>query len=87
MAVLLIFCGVNIPLDKLPDWMHLTADALPLTHAIAAARAVATGASLGSVTTPVLVEAAIGTAYLLAGFVLLRVFEREGRRTGSLERA
>ena len=22
MAVLLIFCGVNVPLDKLPDWMH-----------------------------------------------------------------
>jgi ABC-2 type transport system permease protein len=87
MAVLLIFCGVNIPLDKLPRWMHLTADGLPLTHAIAAARDVAAGASLGSVSTPILVEAALGTAYLLAGLVVLRVLETQGRRSGALERA
>jgi ABC-2 type transport system permease protein len=87
MAVLLIFCGVNVPLDKLPRWMHLTADALPLTHAIAAARRVADGASLGSVSTLVLVELGLGCGYLLLGFALLRWFELEGRRHGTLERA
>ena len=87
MAVLLIFCGVNVPLDKLPHWMHLAADGLPLTHAIAAARRVADGASLGSVTTSVLVELGLGFAYLLIGFALLRWFELEGRRHGTLERA
>ena len=87
MAVLLIFCGVNVPLDKLPQWMHVAAEGLPLTHAIAAARRVANGASLSSVSTSVAVEAALGLAYLAAGFVLLRVFEEQGRRTGSLERA
>jgi ABC-2 type transport system permease protein len=87
MAVLLIFCGVNVPLDKLPRWMHLAADGLPLTHAIAAARRVADGASLGSVTTSVLVELGLGFAYLLLGFALLRWFELEGRRHGTLERA
>ena len=80
MAVLLIFCGVNVPLDKLPGWMHAVAEALPLTHAIAASRLVADGASLGSVRTPVLVELALGTGYLLLGFALLRWFEFEGRR-------
>lgn len=87
MAILLIFCGVNVPLDKLPDWMHAVAEALPLTHAITASRLVANGASLTSVRTPVLVELALGTAYLVAGFVLLRWFEYEGRRTGTLDRA
>jgi ABC-2 type transport system permease protein len=87
MAVLLIFCGVNVPLDKLPHWMHIAAEGLPLTHAIAAARRVADGASLGSVGTSIAVEAALGLAYLAAGFMLLRVFEEQGRRTGSLERA
>jgi len=87
MAVLLIFCGVNVPLDKLPHWMHLAADGLPLTHAIAAARRVADGASLGSVATSVLVELGLGFAYLLLGFALLRWFELEGRRHGTLERA
>ena len=87
MAVLLIFCGVNVPLDKLPHWMHVTAEGLPLTHSIAAARRVADGASLGSVGTPVAVELALGIAYLAVGLVLLRVFEEQGRRTGTLERA
>jgi ABC-2 type transport system permease protein len=87
MAVLLIFCGVNVPLDKLPHWMHLTAEGLPLTHAIAAARRVADGATLGSVKAPILVELALGAAYLLLGLALLRVFERQGRKHGSLERA
>jgi ABC-2 type transport system permease protein len=87
MAILLIFCGVNVPLDKLPRWMHLAADGLPLTHAIEAARRVAAGASLGSVQTPVLVELALGTGYLLVGLALLRWFEQQGRRTGTLDRA
>ena len=87
MAVLLIFCGVNVPLDKLPSWMRVTAEGLPLTHAIAAARRVADGASLGSVGTSIGIETGLGLAYLVAGLVLLRVFEEQGRRTGSLERA
>ena len=87
LAVLLIFCGVNIPLDKLPYWMHLTADGLPVTHAIAAARRVADGASLDSVSTPIFVELALGFAYLFAGVALLRLFEAQGRRTGALDRA
>jgi len=87
MAVLLIFCGVNVPLDALPRWMHLAADGLPLTHVIAAARRVADGASLGDVRSLIFTELGLGLAYLLVGFVLLRWFERQGRRHGSLDRA
>lgn len=87
MAVLLIFCGVNVPLDKLPRWMHVTAEGLPLTHAIAASRRVAEGASLRSVGPQVSVELALGVAYLVTGLVLLRWFEREGRAHGTLDRA
>jgi ABC-2 type transport system permease protein len=87
MAVLLIFCGVNIPLDKLPGWMHATADWLPMTHSIAAARRIADGASLGSVSSDLLRELALGLAYLLVGFGLMRFFEQEGRRLGTLDRA
>jgi hypothetical protein len=67
--------------------MHLTAEGLPMTHAIAAARRVADGSSLGSVGTSIAVEAALGVAYLAVGLVLLRVFEEQGRRQGTLERA
>jgi ABC-2 type transport system permease protein len=86
MAVLLIFCGVNIPLDKLPHWMQLVAACLPLTHAIDAARQVADGAPLSAVRSQVFTELALGTAYLVAGLVLLRHFELEGRRHGTLDR-
>jgi ABC-2 type transport system permease protein len=87
MAVLLIFCGVNVPLDKLPRWMHVTAEGLPLTHAIDASRRVAEGASLASVGPQVGVELALGAGYLVTGLVLLRWFEREGRLHGTLDRA
>ena len=45
---LLLFCGVNVPLDELPPWMQAISEVLPLTHGIEAARLVAEGASLGS---------------------------------------
>jgi ABC-2 type transport system permease protein len=86
-GVLLIFCGVNVPLDDLPGWMHAIGEALPMTHAIAASRQVAEGASLASVGPEMLAEIALGSVYLAAGFFCLRWFEREGRRHGTLDRA
>ena len=86
MAGLLIFCGTNVPLDALPGWMSTIAQGLPLTHAIAAARQIADGASLGSVDALVTKEIALGLAYLAVGFVLLRFFEFEGRRHATLDR-
>jgi ABC-2 type transport system permease protein len=87
MAVLLIFCGVNVPLDALPRWMSATAQALPMTHSIAAARRVADGASLGSVGHLLLTDVALGVAYCALGLALLRWFEHEGRRLATLDRA
>jgi ABC-2 type transport system permease protein len=87
MAVLLIFCGVNVPLDDLPGWMHATAQVLPMTHSIAAARQVADGASLSSVAGLLATDVAIGAAYCVVGFTLLRFFELQGRRLATLERA
>ena len=42
--LMLLFCGVNIPLDELPGWMSAVGRCLPLTHGIEAARQVAAGA-------------------------------------------
>ncbi|MCU1673542.1 MAG: type transporter [Frankiales bacterium] len=84
-GLLLIFCGVNVPLSALPHWMASTAGWLPLTHGIAAARRLAVGAALPDVTGLLLQEAALGAAYVLAGLGLLRWFERESRRRATLE--
>jgi ABC-2 type transport system permease protein len=86
-GVLLIFCGVNVPLTALPAWMAGVAEWLPLTHGIAAARDLAGGASWSAVSGLVLTEAAIGVMYLLIGLVLLAYFEAESRRRATLELA
>jgi len=83
--LMLLFCGVNIPLDVLPGWMQAIGRSLPLTHGIAAAREVAGGATLGDVGGLVATEAAIGAAWAAAAYVLFRVLEHESRRSAVLD--
>jgi len=83
--LMLLFCGVNVPLSALPHWMQIVGSCMPLTHGIAAGRHVAAGASLASVSTLVWKEALIGACWFLSAYVLLRFFEAEGRRRASLE--
>ena len=83
--LMLLFCGVNIPLSALPSWMSAVSHGLPLTHGIQAARQVVDGHSLESVAGLVAIEGVIGGAYLTVAFLLFRVLEAESRRRGSLE--
>jgi ABC-2 type transport system permease protein len=86
-GVLLIFTGANVALDDLPGWMSTTAQGLPLTHAIEAARRLADGASFGSVGGLIAAEALIGGIYAFLGYWLLRFMERQSRVHATLERA
>jgi ABC-2 type transport system permease protein len=83
--LMLLLCGVNVPLSDLPHWLQVVGSGMPLTHGIEAARGVAAGASLGSVQGLIGKEALIGACYFAGAYVLLRVFESEGRRRASLE--
>ena len=83
--VLLLFCGVNVPLDVLPGWMQAIGRCLPLTHGIEAAREVAGGAGLSSVSGLIWTELGIGAAYAAAGFVLFRLLEDASRRSAVLD--
>jgi ABC-2 type transport system permease protein len=65
--------------------MQQVASVLPLTHGIEAARRVADGASLGDVSGLVWTEAGIGLCYAALAYVLLRLFEVDGRRRATLE--
>ncbi|MGH3130123.1 MAG: ABC transporter permease, partial [Gaiellaceae bacterium] len=47
--LMLLVCGVNIPIEELPGWLEAVGRSVPLTHGIEAAREVAAGASLGRV--------------------------------------
>ena len=82
--LMLLFCGVNVPLETLPGWMQGVGRSLPLTHGIEAARAVAGDASLSDVGGLIRTEALIGLIYAAAAYTLFRVFEVEGRRRGTL---
>jgi ABC-2 type transport system permease protein len=84
-GLLLIFCGVNVALDSLPGWMAAVGSWLPLTHAIEAAREIAAGASLGSVSGLIGREVALGVAYGGIGLLALRLLEVQGRRRATLE--
>jgi ABC-2 type transport system permease protein len=83
--LMLLFCGVNVPLSALPGWMEAIGRCLPLTHGIMAARRVAAGAPLSDVGGLVGTELGIGAAYAAAAYVLFRYFEGAGRRWASLE--
>jgi ABC-2 type transport system permease protein len=83
--LMLLFCGVNVPLSVLPGWMSAISRCLPLTHGIAAAREIAAGASLGSVSGLVWTELAIGAAWAATGFALFRLLEQASRRRALLD--
>jgi ABC-2 type transport system permease protein len=83
--LLLLFCGVNVPLDELPGWMEAVGRSLPLTHGIEAAREAAAGAPLSEVDHLLATEAAIGAVYAFVAYGLFRYFEADGRRRATLE--
>ena len=83
--LMLLFCGVNIPLSTLPGWMSAISRILPLTHGIEAARKVAAGATLGDTAGLIGTELLVAACYALAGLLLFRVLERESRRSAVLD--
>jgi ABC-2 type transport system permease protein len=86
-ALMLLLCGVNVPLSALPGWLAAVGRAMPLTHGIAAARQIAAGAGLTDVAGLLGREALVGLTYAAVGYGLLRLFEAESRRRASLDLA
>jgi ABC-2 type transport system permease protein len=84
-GILLVFSGANVPLDVLPDWIATLSHALPLRHAIEAARELADGATLADVSGLVGLELLVGIVYGIFGFLMIRAFERISRRRATLD--
>jgi hypothetical protein len=64
--------------------MARISSALPMTHAIEAARAVADGASIASVDGLLARELAVGFVYVILGLGIINFFETQSRRHASL---
>jgi ABC-2 type transport system permease protein len=82
---ILLFCGVNIPLDELPGWMQVIGNLLPFTHGLQAVRQAADGAGLAQVGGLIGIEALVGVAYAVAAFVLFTYLERSARANATLD--
>ena len=82
---LLIVCGVNFPVSRLPAVLQVVAYSLPLTRGVQAARDAVTGSSLAGVAWLLAGEIAVGLAWAFAGFLLFRALEAWARRGGLQE--
>ena len=83
--MLLIVCGVNFPVSRLPVAVQAISYGLPLTRGIQAAREAAAGASLGHVSGLLAGELLVGSLYALGGYLLFRFLEGYARRGGLQE--
>jgi len=83
--VLLIFCGVNFPVQALPQLAQPVSYAFPLTYGINAARQAINGASLLTISPTLALELATGIVSIAIGYLLFESFERTARKTGKME--
>jgi len=83
--LLLVFCGINIPVSRLPEWAQVISTALPLTRGVQAAREVVSGAELSQVAGLLAGELGVGLAYALIGYAMFRWLENRARRGGLQE--
>jgi ABC-2 type transport system permease protein len=83
--LLLVVCGINFPVSRLPEAIQLVSYGLPLTRGVEAAREAAAGASFSHVGGLLAGEVVVGVLYALAGYVLFRLLEAYARRGGLQE--
>jgi lipooligosaccharide transport system permease protein len=69
---MMMLCGVFYPVEQLPAWLQGIVQFLPLTHAVALARPLMTGAVPPDVLTPLLVLAGYAGVGFYAALVLTR---------------
>ncbi len=82
---LLIVCGINFPVDRLPGALQAVAYALPLTRGVMAAREAVAGAGIGQVAGLLGGELLVGAVYAGLGYALFRLLEGWARRGGLQE--
>lgn len=83
--VLLIFCGVNFPVQDLPQPIQFISYIFPLTYGIDAGRKVISGSTLIDIA-PLLGQMLIvGFISIVLGYVFFRSFENMARKTGRIE--
>jgi ABC-2 type transport system permease protein len=83
--ILLIFCGVNFPVQQLPQPLQPISYAFPLTYGIDVARKAIEGATLIEISPTLGLELIVGFVSIITGYFFFQSFERVARKTGRLE--
>jgi len=83
--ILLIFCGVNFPVEDLPQPLQYVSYIFPLTYGVDAGRKAIEGAMLTDIA-PLLGQMLIvGFISIALGYLFFRWFEHIARKTGQIE--
>ena len=83
--VLLIFCGVNFPVQSLPTVIQPVSYLFPLTYGVTAARSAISGGNLIQIAPTLALQLVVGFAAMVVGFLFFRSFENNARKTGKME--
>jgi len=84
LSLLLVICGVNFPIERLPGPIQVLAQVLPLTHGLVAVRAAFAGHTSDVLRWTVL-EFVVGCAYFCLGYALFARFEYLARKRATLD--
>lgn len=83
--ILLIFCGINFPVQDLPPLIQPFSYIFPLTYGVSAARNAIAGAALTEIYPVLGQELIVGLVAMALGYFFFQRFERTARKTGKLE--
>ncbi|MEG8183197.1 ABC transporter permease [Nocardia terpenica] len=78
-------CGVQVPVDYWPRWVGIAADAIPLTHLVAALRALADGDGATHIVALALRGLAVGFCWLIAADWAFRRLLSRGKVAGTID--
>jgi ABC-type polysaccharide/polyol phosphate export permease len=82
---LLIFSGVNFPVEVLPKALQWVSQSIPLTRGIAAARGAMAGGDWASIQALLAGELLVGMIYIGVGYLLFSWFEKLSLVDGQIE--
>jgi ABC-2 type transport system permease protein len=83
--MMLLLCGVNYPLNMLPDAAQSVAGFLPMTHGLQALRKLLEGDSYLGVRELLTREVGIGLFYAVVAYLVWHWQIERARRTGTTE--
>lgn len=83
--ILLIFCGVNFPVQSLPQPLQFISYIFPLTYGVDAARQAIAGATLSAIAPLLSLMVVVGFISIILGYSFFRSFEHIARKTGNIE--